>query len=104
MSRTVRIRATIRRPDDVECVLLAFGSGEEKQITPDVGFKTEPGWGLPGGRVHEGEDIWEAANRELLEETGCAGTIPMDPMIPPIKHTEHHYILLFEAKDLKGEL
>ena len=36
---------------------------------PDQGL-----WGFPGGRIERGETVFAAAERELAEETGLAGT------------------------------
>ncbi len=36
---------------------------------PDQGL-----WGFPGGRIERGETMFAAAERELAEETGLAGT------------------------------
>ncbi len=60
----------LKRPDTA--VILAVT--EDKKII--VQEETQPHTGkfitLPGGRVDAGEDIVEAAKRELLEETGYA--------------------------------
>ncbi len=105
MSRTVRIRATRKNGEGLDCVLLVLETGEHKTINPNFSFDKGAGWGLPGGRVQPGEDIWNAAIREFKEETGLPGEtiIPPDPAAR-IKHTESHVILLFEAKDPDGAL
>ncbi len=41
----------------------------------DASAKTSPNqWGMPGGRIEEGEEPVEAARREVLEETGLTVT------------------------------
>src|SRR5687768_6256311 len=35
----------------------------------------EPNWTLPGGRVEEGEDPFDAVVREFAEETGCEAVV-----------------------------
>ena len=37
-------------------------------------------WSIPKGLVEDGEDLLEAAQREFLEETGCASGGPFVPL------------------------
>ena len=62
---------------------------------PDQGL-----WGFPGGRIGRGETVFAAAERELAEETGLAGTaIRLMDALDLLDHApdgtlRHHFILL----------
>ncbi len=62
---------------------------------PDQGL-----WGFPGGRIERGETVFAAAERELAEETGLAGTAirlldALDLLdCAPDGTLRHHFILL----------
>lgn len=58
----------VARPGLVASVLLMQ---EGKFLIVQEGKESARGqWGLPGGRVHEGETFLDAAHRETMEETG----------------------------------
>jgi 8-oxo-dGTP pyrophosphatase MutT (NUDIX family) len=63
MPQVRRSAARVLLLDDAGRVLLFRGIDPH---LPDVTF-----WFTPGGGVEPGEDLYEAARRELLEETGC---------------------------------
>jgi predicted NUDIX family NTP pyrophosphohydrolase len=42
--------------------------------------KDEGAWSIPKGEIDEGEDAAVAAQREFLEETGCAVSWPLEPL------------------------
>ena len=62
-------------------------------------------WAIPGGRVHAGETLHQATEREVLEETGI--TIRAGEMVYQLEYIEHndegeiafHYVVL----DYAGE-
>ncbi len=73
----------------------------------------EPGkgeWAIPGGRVHPGESLRAAVEREILEETGV--TIEVGEFAWQFEFIQHeesgelqyHYVVLdFHARYLSGE-
>ena len=55
----------------VDCVVFGFGGGELEVLLIERGLEPYAGWwALPGGFVRVGEDLGEAAGRELSEEAG----------------------------------
>lgn len=68
-------------------------------------------WAIPGGKVHAGESLRAAVEREIMEETAI--TIRVGEMVYQLEYIEHdkqgalafHYVVLdFEAEYLSGEL
>jgi dATP pyrophosphohydrolase len=63
-------------------------------------------WRMVGGKIHEGEKAWEAARRELEEETGC---VPVTLWAVPSANvfyewqTDNVHIITAFAAEIDGE-
>jgi ADP-ribose pyrophosphatase len=99
MSRApvVAVGAIVRRGDDVLLVLRGTPPNQNQ-------------WAIPGGRLNLGESLQQAAEREILEETGIQ--IKAGDVVFTFEHIERdadgairfHYVVLDLAADyLSGE-
>ncbi len=93
----VAVGAIVRRNDDVLLVLRGTPPNENQ-------------WAIPGGRLHLGETLRQAAEREILEETGIH--IRAGDVVFSFEHIERnnegvvlfHYVVLdLTAEYLSGE-
>lgn len=88
------------------------GEGKDRQYLLEQRLK-QPYWGywgFPGGKIRWGETIYEAAARELKEETGLSGEI----VLSGIKHKmdydtsenmlEDKFFFVFKVENPKGKL
>jgi ADP-ribose pyrophosphatase YjhB (NUDIX family) len=68
----------------------------------------EPGrglWAVPGGKVHRGETLREAARREVMEETGLDTEIGDVIWVGEHLSDTHHIVLIdFEGTPIGGTL
>ncbi|HEY0719739.1 MAG TPA: NUDIX hydrolase [Gammaproteobacteria bacterium] len=97
MSRApvVAVGAIVRRGDDILLVLRGTPPNENQ-------------WAIPGGRLHLGETLQQAAEREILEETGVL--IKAGEVIYTFEHivrdrdgnVQFHYVVLDLAAEYQS--
>jgi 8-oxo-dGTP pyrophosphatase MutT (NUDIX family) len=77
----------LRQPVDQVAAVCYRRSGDSLEFKL---VRTKAGrWTLPKGHIEEGEQPWQAAEREALEEAGVRGRIMTEPfaLYPHEKHT-----------------
>jgi predicted NUDIX family NTP pyrophosphohydrolase len=81
-----------RVTDGVVCVLIGHPGG------PFWARKDDGAWSIPKGEYVDGEDPWEAAQREFIEEIGLQP--PAGPRIdlPPVKQPSGKIITAFAVR------
>jgi len=66
----------------------------------------EPGtWGIPGGKIDPGEDAWQAARREVIEELGAPPPGPravMDRVVVRLSPDFAYTTFFVHVEDCEG--
>lgn len=76
------VLAVVRRGDQIALV--------RRANAPDAGL-----WGFPGGKIEHGETMFQAAERELREESGLEGrATKVLCTLDAIGPDDHHFILI----------
>ncbi|MEM5778135.1 MAG: NUDIX domain-containing protein [Candidatus Aenigmatarchaeota archaeon] len=83
---------------------ILLGKRNTDPAKADSELHGEGTWTLPGGKIHFGEKIQDAAKREVKEETGIiANNLKVVSIGNEIVHDAHFVTIGFLCKDFKGE-
>jgi len=86
-----------------------FNASGQVLLGKRLGAAGHGAWGLPGGHIHDNEDILVAAQREIIEELGENITINLENKIIAIRDNclppqfMRHITIIIAGKHIKGD-